>query len=54
MAEEYDSGELKIMRMKKHDKHDIAVINRKAYIVGRRNSLHSSYHPKAKEVMRGK
>jgi len=51
MVEEYDSGELKIMRMKKHD---IAVINRKAYIVGRRNSLHSSYHPKAKEVMRGK
>jgi len=51
MTEEYDSGELKIMRTKKHS---IAVINRKAYIVGKRNILHSSYHPKAKEVMRGK
>ena len=51
MVGEYDSGGLKIMITRKQG---VAVMNRKAYIVGRRNILHSSYHPKAKEVMRGK
>ena len=41
----YDSEELKIMRLKKHG---VAVMNRKAYIAGRRNNLCSSYHFKVK------
>ena len=39
MVGEYDSGGLKIVRPKKHG---VAVMNRKAYIVGRRRNLHSS------------
>ena len=51
MVGEYDNGGLKIMITRKHG---IAVMNRKAYIVVRRNNLRSSYHLKAKEVIRGK
>ena len=51
MVGEYDSGGLKIMITRKHG---IAGMNRKAYIVVRRNNLRSSYHLKAKGVMRGK
>jgi len=51
MVGEYSSGGLKIMITRKDG---VAVMNRKAYIVGRRNNLRSSYHLKAKGVMRGK
>ena len=39
MVGEYDSGGLKIMITRKQG---VAIMNRKAYIVGRRRNLHSS------------
>ena len=51
MVGEYDSGELKIVSTKKPG---IVGMNRKFYKGIRRNNLRSSYHLKAKEVMRGK